>query len=323
MTEDLQLHDDLTALAAQVGPATLDLPALQDTARRRVRRRRLLGAGPAVLVLLAAGLVLPGLLRDPQDRLATATAAPTVVPRLSVTATLRAPATPGLSVRVGTGAVTGGEGTRFPLTWSLAAGSAPLPVFDVPGFTVEVAAERGPGVVGVTDGRCFSWDGQGRGVPHRCPAAFPVALEPGTSTTTDLLVAEVVESGSIADGTYRFRLTAGDLGIVDLVLTVTGSHGTGGRPVPVSGHVAADHGRGLVGTGRGPVAAVVALRSARSGATTEVTTADGSWTAQLPPGRYRVTVTIADGTCPQEDLDVRPGTAATLDVTCQDGASTF
>lgn len=74
-------------------------------------------------------------------------------------------------------------------------------------------------------------------------------------------------------------------------------------------------------TGSGPVAAVVALRSARSGATTKVMTPYGSWSAQLPPGRYRVTTTIADGTCRPEDLDVRPGTAATLDVTCTDGVS--
>ena len=41
----------------------------------------------------------------------------------------------------------------------------------------------------------------------------------------------------------------------------------------MSGHVVAGHGRGVV-TGRGPVAGVVALRSARSGATTKVMTSD-------------------------------------------------
>lgn len=229
MTEDLQLHDDLAGLARQVRPMALDLPALQQLARRRVRRRRLLVAGPALVAVIGAGLVLPGLRHDPQDRLTTASPAPAAAPQLSLAATLRDPAVPGLSVRVAPGQATGGQGTRFPLTWSLAAGSAPLP-FDVPGFAVTVRAVRGVGVVGMTDGRCGYWDGEGRRIEHSCPATLPLVLDPGGSTTTDVVVADVVESGSIADGTYRLPLTAGDLGIVDLVLTVTGSPGVAAAP---------------------------------------------------------------------------------------------
>ena len=323
MTE--QLHDDLAALAAQVRPTGLDLPALRQAARRRVRRRRLLVAGPVLLAVVAAGLAVPTQLRDPVDRLTTATVpTPAAEPaHISITATLRAPVIAGVSLSVQPEKAVVSRGTRFTLTWTLAAGSAPVPASIFNYFAREVPADGGAGVIGVSDDRCDFWDDEGRQPVHSCPAPGPIGLQPGHSRTTGLVIADVVESGSIADGTYRFALPVGPLGAADVVLTVTGSRGTGGRPVSLSGRVVANHGRGVVSTGTGAVDADVRLRSARTGETTHVTTSDGSWSTRLAPGRYRLEVDVADGNCPTRNLDLRPGQDATVETTCRDGSSTF
>lgn len=220
MTEDPQLRADLTALAGQVRADRLDLPALAAVAQRRRRRRQLAVVAPGLLALLVVGGLLTGLSRTDPDTLTIAQPPAATGLRVAVTATVRA-AAPGLSVDPDPASSPVGHPTRLRLVWTLAPGAAPVLV-EPPGFVHEVAADEGGGVLGVTDGHCWSWDSTGRGVPNPCPPRLPEELRAGGSTTTDLVVYDVVAGGRTAAGVYRFSVDAAPLGVVDVVLTVTG-----------------------------------------------------------------------------------------------------
>lgn len=219
MTQDVDdvLRADLRELAAQVDVGSLDLLALRKQARGRVRRRRVLFAGPLIsaAVLAAVVIAVPG--HQPGDTLVPAQ--PTAGAPWLVTAHAAMPGAAGalqVSADPTPVAVSADHRTLLHLTWTNE-GTSPVSLA-YQGYAFEVRSEDGTGVLGVTDGRCVYWDDHGRRVDHSCPYSPDQLLQPGTHTTSDFVVADVVSTGHAAPGIYRFTLPAGAV----VTLTVTG-----------------------------------------------------------------------------------------------------
>lgn len=106
----------------------------------------------------------------------------------------------------------------------------------------------------------------------------------------------------------------------------TGSHGQS-RPTlqklgTVSGTLLADHSRGVVSGGRGPVSGILTVRTPKGALVKTAPTRARGLSLSLPRGRYVLSATIADGGCQSADVRIEDDRSRSLTLRCIDGFST-
>jgi hypothetical protein len=82
------------------------------------------------------------------------------------------------------------------------------------------------------------------------------------------------------------------------------------------------HGRGLVIAGRGPATGTVTV-TGTSRTILAVPDATSGFTVHLTPGAYILTGSVPDGSCSPLPLVVKSRAPITVNLSCQDGYSTF